>query len=118
MDKKVSGESVVKGFRRGIRKKYSSEEKIRIVIDGLRGHRYMRYSLSEKLEIIRIVEYSELSVRQTLKELGIHGSTLYDSGKDRTLSSLHEECCQTSELFLPLETGAATHTVRGLLQQP
>ena len=35
MDKKVSGESVVKGIRRRTRKKYSSEEKIRIVIDGL-----------------------------------------------------------------------------------
>ena len=32
----------------------------------------MRYSRSEKLEIIRIVEDSELSVRQTLKEIGIH----------------------------------------------
>ena len=37
MDKKVSGESVVKDIRRRTRKKYSSEEKIRIVIDGLRG---------------------------------------------------------------------------------
>ncbi len=30
----------------------------------------MRYSSSEKLEVIRIVEDSELSVRQTLKEMG------------------------------------------------
>jgi transposase len=37
MDKKVSNESVVKDIRRRTRKKYSSEEKIRIVIDGLRG---------------------------------------------------------------------------------
>ena len=37
MDKKVSSESVVKDIRRRTRKKYSSEEKIRIVIDGLRG---------------------------------------------------------------------------------
>ena len=37
----------------------------------------MRHSSSEKLEIIRIVEDSELSVRQTLKELGIHRSTFY-----------------------------------------
>ena len=37
----------------------------------------MRYSSSEKLEIIRVVEESELSVRQTLKELGIHRSTFY-----------------------------------------
>ncbi len=38
----------------------------------------MRYSPSEKLEIIRIVEDSELSVRQTLRELGIHRSTFYN----------------------------------------
>lgn len=37
----------------------------------------MRYSPSEKLEVIRIVEDSELSVRQTLKEIGIHRSTFY-----------------------------------------
>ena len=38
----------------------------------------MRHSPSEKLEIIRIVEDSELSIRQTLKELGIHRSTFYN----------------------------------------
>jgi transposase len=37
MDKKVSSESVVKDIQRRTRKKYSSEEKICIVIDGLRG---------------------------------------------------------------------------------
>ena len=37
MNKKVSSESVVKDIRRRTRKKYSLEEKIRIVIDGLRG---------------------------------------------------------------------------------
>jgi hypothetical protein len=31
----------------------------------------MRYSLSEKMKTIRVVEDSELSIRQTLKELGI-----------------------------------------------
>ena len=36
MDKKVSSESVVKDIRRRTRKKYSSEEKIRIAIDVLR----------------------------------------------------------------------------------
>ena len=35
MNKKVSSESVVKDIRRRTRKKYSSEEKIRIVLDGL-----------------------------------------------------------------------------------
>jgi putative transposase len=38
----------------------------------------MRYSPSEKLEINRIVEDSELSTRQTLKELVIHRSTFYN----------------------------------------
>lgn len=38
----------------------------------------MRYSPEEKLEIIRLVEHSELSITQTLKELGIARSTFYD----------------------------------------
>ena len=38
----------------------------------------MRYSQAEKMEIIRIVENSELSVRMTLKEVGLSRSTYYD----------------------------------------
>ncbi|SFI46463.1 Homeodomain-like domain-containing protein [Nitrosomonas sp. Nm34] len=38
----------------------------------------MRYSASEKFEIIRLVEQSSLSVRQTLLQLGIRGSTFYN----------------------------------------
>lgn len=37
----------------------------------------MRRSASEKMEIIRIVDGSELSARQTLRELGINRSTFY-----------------------------------------
>ena len=37
----------------------------------------MRHSQAEKMEIIRIVEESELSVRRTLRELGINRSTFY-----------------------------------------
>ena len=37
-----------------------------------------RYSQAEKMEIIRIVEDSELSVKQTLKELDVPRSTFYD----------------------------------------
>jgi len=37
----------------------------------------MRLSASEKMEIIRVVEESELSVRRTLAEIGIHRSTFY-----------------------------------------
>ena len=38
----------------------------------------MRYSASEKFEIIRLVEQSNLSVRQTLLRLGIRKSTFYN----------------------------------------
>lgn len=38
----------------------------------------MRYSQAEKLEIIRLVESSEMSVSRTLEELGIARSTFYD----------------------------------------
>jgi len=38
----------------------------------------MRYSASEKYEIIRLVESSSLSVRQTLRRLDIHRSTFYN----------------------------------------
>lgn len=37
----------------------------------------MRYSQAEKMEIIKIVESSELSIKKTLKELDINGSTYY-----------------------------------------
>ena len=36
-DKKKSSEATVRNIRRKTRKKYSAEEKIRIVLDGLRG---------------------------------------------------------------------------------
>jgi len=37
----------------------------------------MRYSQSEKMEIIRLVEDSKLSVRRTLEELEINRSSFY-----------------------------------------
>ena len=37
----------------------------------------MRYSQAEKMEIIRIVEESELSVKRTLAELNVNRSTFY-----------------------------------------
>ena len=38
----------------------------------------MRFTASEKMEIIRIVEQSEWGVRKTLRGLGIHSSTFYN----------------------------------------
>ena len=37
----------------------------------------MRYSAAEKREIIHMVEYSNLSIRQTLEELGVPRSSFY-----------------------------------------
>ena len=37
----------------------------------------MRLSAAEKLEVIRLVEGSELSARRTLRELGVPRSTFY-----------------------------------------
>lgn len=37
----------------------------------------MRYTQAEKMEVIRLVEASDLSIRQTLGELGVHPSTFY-----------------------------------------
>jgi len=41
------------------------------------NYKYMRRSASEKMEIIRIVQDSELGVKRTLEELGISRSTFY-----------------------------------------
>ena len=38
----------------------------------------MRRSASEKFEIIRLVENSDLGVKRTLEELGINRSTFYE----------------------------------------
>jgi len=43
MKKKTSPESILKDIKRKTRKKYSSEEKIRIVLEGLKGE----YSIAE-----------------------------------------------------------------------
>ena len=60
---KTSPESIVREIKRRTRRKFTAEEKIRIVLEGLRGkesitdlegfgiriHRYMRYTQSEKI---------------------------------------------------------------------
>ena len=40
--------------------------------------RLIRYKPEEKLEIIHLVEHSELPVKQTLEELQVPRSTFYD----------------------------------------
>jgi transposase len=59
--KKQTAESKVKEIRRHTRKKYSSEEKIRIVIEGLRG---------------------ESSIAELCRKEGISGNLYYNWSKD------------------------------------
>ena len=47
---KSPGEKIVKDIRRATRKHYSSEEKIRIVLDGLRGNPFDGHTLGEALK--------------------------------------------------------------------
>ena len=97
-----NSEKLVKDIRRRTRKKYSSEEKIRIVLEGMRGEEsiaelcrreglnqnvYYRWSkefleagkqrLAGDIKVIRLVEESELPVKRTLAELGVSRSSFY-----------------------------------------
>jgi transposase-like protein len=97
--KKQTSEAAVREIRRRTRRKFPPEEKIRIVLEGLRGEasiadlcrrdhaqepsaqkksdgswrggRFVRRTDSEKMEIIRLVEGTELPVRATLRQLDV-----------------------------------------------
>lgn len=69
----------------------------------------MRYSQAEKLEIIRLVEGSPLSVKQILEELNINRSTFYiwysryerggyDALATRSLSASGSSVCESTNL--------------------
>ena len=62
----ASVERAVRDIRRKTRRRHSTEERIRIVLEGLRGE-----------EIIRLVEQSHVGVRPTPAELGIPKTTFY-----------------------------------------
>jgi len=46
--------------------------------------KYMRLSAAEKQDIIHLVDYSDLGVNRTLRELGIHKNTFYKCYKAYT----------------------------------
>jgi transposase-like protein len=68
-------------------KEYFAEAGVEGLVKGLRMHkkkhyrgwgkRRMKYSASEKLEIIRLVEQSDLPVHRTLEKLGASRATFY-----------------------------------------
>ena len=62
----ASVERAVRDIRSKTHRRHSTEEKIHIVLEGLRGD-----------EIIRLVERSHIGVRPTLAKLGIPKTTFY-----------------------------------------
>lgn len=81
MSKKNSTESVVREIRRKTRKKYSSEEKVRIVLDGLRG---------------------ESSITELCRREGINPNLYYkwskeflDAGKQRLAGDIKRQATST-----------------------
>src|SRR6478735_6553656 len=65
---KGSSDQVVREIRRATRKQYSAEEKIRIVLDGLRGE----YSIAELCRREGIVESQYYSWSKEYLEAGKH----------------------------------------------
>ena len=72
--KELRREASAEGGRRRADVRKSFAEKKR---DGGWGGRRMRYPVSEKLEIIQLVEQSALPVRRTLEKIGIPRATFY-----------------------------------------
>ena len=77
------------------------------------GRRNMRYPASEKLEIIRTVEKSHLSARQTLDKIGVPRPTFYrwydkylEGGLARWLTSprAHPMCGTVFQIRLELKS--------------
>lgn len=87
--KKQTAESKVKEIRRHTRKKYSAEEKIRIVIEGLRG---------------------EVSVAELCRREGINANLYYnwskdflEAGKKRLAGDIKREATSTEVHYLKNE---------------
>jgi transposase-like protein len=92
----------------------------------------MRYPASEKIEIIRTVEQSHLSVRRTLEKIGIPRATFYrwydlyqsaDPRRWRTAppakprSEPHPGCVRQQIVHLALDSGAVATGVGGALHR-
>ncbi len=58
MGKKVSAEDRVREIRRKTRKKYSAEEKVRIVLEGLRGEESIAV-LCRRVYVVRVIRTEE-----------------------------------------------------------
>jgi transposase len=83
---KSPGEKIVKDIKRATRKHYSSEEKIRIVLDGLRGEDSIaelcrREGISQGIYYKWSKDFIEVVAEQTL-ELRLLKKSMFDGGGD------------------------------------
>jgi len=91
----LSSEEMVKGIRRATRKRYSAEEKIRIVLDGLRGE----YSIAELCRREGIAEGLYYSWSKEFLEAGkrrLAGDTAREATSDE-VKELKAEARQLKE---------------------
>ena len=98
---KYDSEKVVKDIRRNTRRKYSAEEKIRIVLDGLRG---------------------EDSIAELCRREGINQTVYYrwskeflEAGKQRLAGDTKREATSTEVTDLKKENGQLKHLLAELM---
>ena len=82
----------------------------------------MRRSASEKMEVIRIVEGSELGVKRTLEELGISRSTFYEWYKrylEEGFDGLKIKTSKRKSFWnkIPEEEKKAESTIDGIIEK-
>jgi len=81
----------------------------------------MRVSQSEKMEIIRTVEESELSIRRTLEQLGINRSTFYNwyrRYRDEGFDGLAERKSHTRRFWNRIPVEVKEQVLQIALEQP
>lgn len=81
----------------------------------------MRYSAAEKLEIIRLVEQSHLSVRRTLARIGIPPTTFYrwyDRFLEHGPERLEDRSSRPSRVWNRIPEAVRDHIVDLALEEP
>jgi putative transposase len=81
----------------------------------------MRYSQAEKMEVIRLVEGSDMSVKRTLEELGVPRSTFYDwygRYQEAGFDGLANRSSQPRQFWNRIPDEVRGHVVEVALEQP
>jgi DNA-binding NarL/FixJ family response regulator len=94
---KVSAEQVVRDIRRETRRKYSAEEKIRIVLEGLRGEDSIAGLTEREIEVLRLTA-NGLSKRQMAQRLNLSEKTI-DSHVTHIYEKIHVSTRAAAALF-------------------